>query len=503
MRLLTVALCVFFKNIDIHGQSILPLNNDYWLGLENAAVSNNQASYTFIRPFVFDTCKENIDEKVLFAGDDVKCHKHYTWKKLFDESIVKYDTSGVRIYVDPLFDFALSREINTNENYTTNTRGVRVWGSIGAQLFFETTVYENQATFLPYLYERFKATNAVAGQGRARKYDTGFDYGLASGRISWFASKRLLFSVGTDKMFIGNGYRSLLLTDNALNYPYALYTLSLGKFKYTQSLMVLMGDSIPKNPFGVWERKLSSMHILSFLASQDIQLSVFESNIYYYPNKRSNIDFAWEAVNPVMFVNTASQSKKSSSLLAFDLKVNIFNTLTCYGQLAACNIKDDGFKATNTGWQGGIKYYNAFTLRNLVLQYEHNKAGNEFGLNQDTVLNYTHHMQPLAHAWGNNFSENIIIGAYRYKRIFVNAQYNWGSYGSINPGKKEIKVLPGQSAYNDLKYLTFSLSYVLNPYTNRRLEFGVMKREASYQNRSDLLFYFTFKTNLINKYYDF
>ncbi|HEY9123079.1 MAG TPA: hypothetical protein VIO15_01985 [Bacteroidales bacterium] len=499
--LLMLGVCC--QNIDMQGQAVLPLNNDYWLSYENGAVSNNQTSYTFIRPFVFDTCKKDIDEKVLFSGYDAKPHKRYAGKKLFDESIVKYDTVGVKIYADPLFDFALSREINTNENYTTNTRGVRVWGNVNSSLFFEANVYESQATFLPYLYERFKATNAVSGQGRARKYDTGFDYGLASGRIAWFVSKKLLFSIGTDKMFVGNGYRSLLLTDNAFNYPYALYTLSVGKFKYTQSLLVLMGDSIPKTSFGVWERKLSSMHILSFLASQDIHLSVFEYNIYHYPNKRSNIDFAWEAVNPVMFVNTASQNEKSSSLLTFDMKVNIFNTLTCYGQLAASNIKDNGFKAANTGWQGGVKYYNAFTLRNLVLQYEHNKAGNKLGLNEDTLLNYTHHMQSLAHAWGNNFSENIIIAAYRHKRIFVNALYNWGSYGNKNYGEKEIKVLPGQSAYNDLKYFTLSLSYVLNPYTNRRLELGIMKREASYQNRSNLFFYFTFKTNLINKYYDF
>jgi hypothetical protein len=487
----------------MQGQSVLPLNNDYWLSYENDAVSRDISCYTLIRPFIFDTCKEKVDEKIIFSGYDVKLHKRYVGKKLLDESFVKYDTAGVQIYADPLFDFAVSREINTDENYTTNTRGIKVWGSIKENLFFETTVYENQATFLPYLYERFKATNTVAGQGRARPLNSGFDYGLASGKIAWVASKRFILSVGTDKMFIGNGYRSLLLTDNAFNYPYALYTLSLGKFRYTQSLLVLMGDSIPKTSFGVWERKLSSMHILSFLASQDIQLSIFENTIYYYPNKRTNIDFAWESINPIIFVNTASQNEKSSSMLALDLKVNIFNTLTCYGQLAASNIKDEGFKAANTGWQGGAKYYNAFTLKNLVLQFEYNQAGNDFGQKQDTVLNFTHHMQPLTHAWGNNFSENIIIGSYRYKRIFINAQYNWGSYGVKNPGKKEIKVLPGQSAYNDLKYLTFSVSYVLNSYTNRRLELGVMKREASYKNRSELLFYFTFKTNLINKYYDF
>lgn len=56
---------------------------------------------------------------------------------------------------------------------------------------------------------------------------------MASGYVSYSSNKHFNFQVGHGKHFVGDGYRSLLLSDNALNYPYARITSTFGKLQYT------------------------------------------------------------------------------------------------------------------------------------------------------------------------------------------------------------------------------------------------------------------------------
>ena len=50
--------------------------------------------------------------------------------------------------------------------------------------------------------------------------ETGKDYSSVSAYISYSPWSFLNIQAGHGKHFIGNGYRSLLLSDNAFNYPY-------------------------------------------------------------------------------------------------------------------------------------------------------------------------------------------------------------------------------------------------------------------------------------------
>ena len=43
---------------------------------------------------------------------------------------------------------------------------------------------------------------------------------MASGYISFMPHRAVNLQFGTGKHFIGEGYRSLLLSDNSFNYPY-------------------------------------------------------------------------------------------------------------------------------------------------------------------------------------------------------------------------------------------------------------------------------------------
>ncbi len=61
----------------------------------------------------------------------------------------------------------------------------------------------------------------------------------------------------------------------------------------------------------------------------------------------------------------------------------------------------------------GGKYLDAFGIRNLDLQIEWNRVRPFTYSHKDSVANYTHYNQPLAHPLGSNFRE--LVGVVRYQ----------------------------------------------------------------------------------------
>ena len=78
--------------------------------------------------------------------------------------------------------------------------------------------------------------NVVPGQGMA-KYNLLYqesimDFYYATGYINYDVNKFFDVQLGHGKHFIGDGYRSMILSDNSFNYPYLKITTDVWKFKY-------------------------------------------------------------------------------------------------------------------------------------------------------------------------------------------------------------------------------------------------------------------------------
>ena len=68
---------------------------------------------------------------------------------------------------------------------------------------------------------------------------------------------------GTAKNFIGDGYRSLILSDNSFNYPFLKVNTTVGIFQYTNLYMQHMDlSSNPSQEFS-YDKKYMSLHYLS------------------------------------------------------------------------------------------------------------------------------------------------------------------------------------------------------------------------------------------------
>ncbi len=187
------------------------------------------------------------------------------------------------------------------------------------------------------------------------------------------------------------------------------------------------------------------------------------------------------------------------------MNIKILKDLHLYGQYAF-----DGAKTYLEGKQGygiqcGVKWFNAFTLKNLFMQGEVNMYRNHlYAINStENASNYSHYGNLLTTpSYGENGNEMIGIMAYRFKRIMFSGKGNFLFY-SYTLGKDLQR-----------KYITSidtKLSVIVNPKTNMNISIGAMSRNYNTlslkqifkKGMYDQMFYVSFKTSLYNTYFDF
>src|ERR1035437_6050380 len=130
------------------------------------------------------------------------------YKKLTYENLLIVNDTVDKFYltIDPLFNFEYGKDFadKTGEKLYKNTRGFLVRGDIGKKISFESSFYENQATYVQYIDDYIRSTNdlfpqtanysydVIPGQGRAKKFKAnGYDFAMTSGYVSYSPVKML------------------------------------------------------------------------------------------------------------------------------------------------------------------------------------------------------------------------------------------------------------------------------------------------------------------------
>ena len=99
--------------------------------------------------------------------------------------------------------------------------------------------------------------------------DNAYDFAYAAGEIAYTPNKMFHFRLGRGKQFLGEGYRSLLISDNSVNYPFFRIETTFGKLKYV-NLWSVMNDIRDEVALAddVFAKKYFSMHYLSLNIGQ-------------------------------------------------------------------------------------------------------------------------------------------------------------------------------------------------------------------------------------------
>ncbi len=459
---------------------------------------------------------------------DHKFYRTLTGRKIFSEHLLKVEEEDYRIYVDPAFEFAAGLDKEYDTTFLYNTRGVWVNGSIGKKFGFNATFYENLSSFPVYLDSAVRKSRVVPGQGRIKKFNEDYyDYAFSTGSINFQLNRHFTFEFGQDKHFIGDGYRSLLLSDNAFHYPYFKIITDFWKIRYVNLFMELRDlTRIDQNDEFPFEKKYSSMHYLDINIGKRASIGIFEAVIWHADSGNAR-GFDMGYLNPFIFLRPVEFSIGSPDnvLLGINGKFLLNSHNLLYGQVMLDEfllenvVSGKGWWANKQGIQAGFKSFDVFGLKNLYLQGEMNYVRPFTYQHREPLGSYSHHRAPLAHPLGANFWEAVGILRYNYHRWHLDAKISYAEVGydsagsnfgqnvflNYNTRENEFGNKVGQGVKTNIIWLDLNLSFLLNPVYRMNLFANVAVRsfEQPGIKNSTLIIQGGFRTNLFNRYYDF
>ncbi|MEO5591728.1 MAG: hypothetical protein ABIR15_09505 [Chitinophagaceae bacterium] len=318
--------------------------------------------------------------------------------------------------INPVIQQIQGRESgNRSGSVYLNSKGVAFRGLIAKKIGFDFYATDNQERPPLFVRQWEQKFSAVPGAGFYKTFKTtGFDYFDARGSIHFNATKYINIQFGYDRNFIGDGYRSLFLSDFGSSNLFLKLNTHIWKLNYQNLFMELSNGTSSGDK--LLPKKYASMHHLSLQATKWLNIGLFESVIF---GRTNHYEFGY--LNPIIFLRSAEQQNGSpdNANVGFNFKANIAHTLQLYGQVMLDEFKLNEVKAGNGWWgnkqgiQGGFKYIDAFKIKNFDLQGEINYVRPFTYSHFDSVANYSHYNQPLAHPLGANFIE--AIGIIRYQ----------------------------------------------------------------------------------------
>ena len=409
-------------------------------------------------------------------------------RKVFNEHLIRFNKKDVLIWIDPLMNFqgGLDLEDTSSSALYTNTRGVQVQGYITKKVSFYSSFYENQSFFPAYVDSAIFASGVVPGMGSRKPFgDGGHDYNMATGWVRLQPIEYLGLQFGHNKLFIGEGYRSVLLSDNAFNYPSLELDVSLfnNKLFYQLNYAILQDEestNLQPNTDAIRKRKLANIRYLSFKPIPELEIGLSEIVMWQrWDDSTGTLDYEPLYLNPIPLISSfVDVDSLNQGYIGLNLSYTFKHRYVGYGQLLYSNEEFSGF-------QIGAKAFDALGVNGLYIHGEYNATEVEaygYGSSQTELYQMG---QPLGFVQGSDATELIGTIRYTYRGLFAQARIQ-----QIERQGQAIQILSGEGGY------------LINPRYNLNLYGGAMLRNADGQSPTQW-FYAGIRTSIINMYLDF
>ena len=445
-------------------------------------------------------------------------------------NLFEVNTGHFKLRANPMLNFHLGREEGYKEIVFQNQRGLEVRGEVDRKLFFYTNLVETQARFPRYVSQRVGEFSAVPGAGFIKGYNSklfniqnGYDYNVATAYLGFQATPHFGVQLGHGKHFIGNGYRSMLLSDFGAPTFFLKLDTRVWKFHYQNLFLELSPVSQVKVPGPLLPKKYAAIHYFNFKVTPRLAFGFFEATVF---NRSRQFEFQY--LNPVIFYRTVEGmiGSPDNVLLGLDGRWNVLRSVQLYGQVmldelvAAEVFSGSGWWGNKWGVQVGAKYVNAFGLDHLDLQVEHNRARPFTYSHYDPANSYTHYNQPLAHPLGANFAETLLLLRWQplnrlslqarliHARIGDNAPANnWGANPLLDYNTRvqdyENEIGQGVAANIDLFGLDASWALWHNVFVDLKLLYRKKNSEDSARDFSTKVLGAGIRINMWNPNLDF
>lgn len=486
-----------------------PLNEDYYHWIDRYEVKAGQIIpeiFTSVKPYrrsaivafidsaaryeVFQSAADEFNRTYLqndnwewsraASSDSRKPVLRHFYKKKSD--LFHVDTEDFDLHINPVLYVGAGNDSRRNERLFVNTRGIEVRGMVDKKVGFYTYLTDNQALLPSYVSDWMTINPVVPHEGfwKSNTNGDGVDFLQARGYITFEATRHIKLQLGHDRLFIGNGYRSLIFSDFAPPAFFLKGNVKVWKLNYLFMVNQMIADN--KNVNNSYPNKFNALHHLSINIGKKLNLGIFESVVFSADDSTSADHFRMEYLNPIIFYRAIEQQNGSTdnAMLGFDFKWNAVKKISFYGQFVLDEFvishirARDGWWANKYGIQAGGKYIDAFGIANLDLQGEFNMVRPYTYSHFTNYGNYSSYRQPIAHPLGANFKE--ITGILRYQplpRLNITGKLsmieagrdvvgvNWG--GDIlknnQSRQQELNNSTGQGISNDILFGSFTASW--------------------------------------------
>ncbi len=301
----------------------------------------------------------------------------------------------------------------------TNTSNYRLGGG-----FMVESAIKNKWAFRAGVLSGFSFSDSI---WFPRAYFTknsgeGHLYADVRARASYTPNDIFNFQLGLDHNFIGEGCRSLFLSDYGKPYPFGQIRARFWRVEYTvlyQFLREQRNDN--------WFLKNGATHHISFNAAPWLNIGIFETVVFQPKDTLLNRGFEPEYLNPVIFYRPQEYALGSADnvLLGASFSAH-YKEHTLYGQLildefSLTEIKaKSGWWANKYGVQLGLKGFTRLRRDKVFYRLEYNTVRPYTYAHLSSGQNYGNMGMTLAHPYGANFME--LLGEFKWNHKSWNAR---------------------------------------------------------------------------------
>lgn len=405
-------------------------------------------------------------------------------------------TANGYFFLSPVIRAGMSKESGNGNNPFITTIGIDTRGIIFKKIGYSFYTTANSERLPVYLSDWLSRYNTVPGAGNYKnKAGNKLSYMDTRGSLQTSVTKYIDLQIGYDKNFLGNGYRSLFLSDFSASTAFVKISTRIWKLNLQSLYMKLTPQYGIVNMADA--KKYLRINTLGIDFTKWLNVSFFDAVVL---GRKNGFDLNY--ILPVTFLRAMEQQSGSpdNALFGMNVKANLAGKIQLYGQVLLDEFKlseikaQSGWWANKYGYQLGIKYIDVLGIRNFDLQLETNHVRPFTYTHFDSVTNYTHYNQPLAHPLGANFQEFIGIARYQpTAKLYINAKaiyykqgldslgFNTGNNVLINydtrPRSYGWEVGSGNKA--TCLYLSLLVSY--EPVKNLFMDISVMSRNFKTQ----------------------
>ncbi len=497
--------------------------------LRNACNAENLRVHSAIRSYDLRELGEcmNLDS-LIYDGIRLPEKKMNIWRRFLYDDLLLWRTENIYVAINPMLDLSLGKD--GDRKTFVNSRGFYINGNLGQNFWFYMDFSENQARYPSYVTDN----DNYMVPGQANYHYEGVpvdpDFEVSNGYIGFNVGPYVDFQIGKTKTFIGDGYRSLLLSDAACAYPMLKCNVKFMGVKYMLMMAQLRTTDSQGTVNNGLRVKYSFTHYFDFNVCRRFSFGIFENvtqAAWRLTGESRSVD--WDYVCPLVILRAGEFNAGSPDkmLVGLNTKFIAANWLTLYGQLMFNEFRlkeltsDRKYWSNKYGFLGGLRLTDLFNVPGLDGQLEYSQVRPFCYSQYDGMGTYTHHGESLAHPLGANFREAVGILKYKHKRLALRAQMNYAQYGEDIPGDEKsyghnpdvassnrnatYGVLMLQGAKTTLKYTDVAASFIINPRCMMNITAGCRLRslQSEYESDASHHFYVALRWSLKQHYFDF